>query len=247
MKIMKIIRNKNKIFMIGLIAALLAVPSAISVMAAPGDNIALNATVESCGYVNNEEMDSFLVDNDPDYSTKWCCIDGANHSDSVYHWIILDFGTEKTFDSVRLVKASEGDRDFGQTQYDASAFQFEAVDDNWTKILKIKTVENNEKTSIFEGTFEPVTARYLLLTVLSPEADPDKHTAAVRLYDLKVFESAVPVTSEDAAYALIEELQLPPDRSVPLPPRTGIVTASLIIYAAGAVGILNIARSRKRR
>ena len=246
MKIMKIIRNKNKIFMIGLIAALLAVPSAISVMAAPGDNIALNATVESCGYVNNEEMDSFLVDNDPDYSTKWCCIDGANHSDG-YHWIILDFGTEKTFDSVRLVKASEGDRDFGQTQYDASAFRFEAVDGSRTQVLEIKSVSNNEKTSIFEGSFEPVTARYLRLTVLSPEADPDNHTAAVRLYDLKVFESAVPVTSEDAAYALIEELQLPPDRSIPLPPRTGIVTASLIIYAVGAVGVINITRSRKCR
>ena len=243
MKMMKFI----KIFMIGLIVVLLASHSVISVMAAPGDNIALNAAVESCGYVNNEEMDSLLVDDDPDYSTKWCCADGANHGDGEYHWIILDFGTEKTFDSVRLVKASEGDRDFGQTQYDAAAFRFEAVDDSRTQILEIKTVSNNEKNSIFEGSFEPVTARYLRLIVLAPEADPDNHTAAVRLYDLKVFEAAAPMIQEDAAHSDIEELMLPMSRSVLVAPRTGIVTASLIIYAMGAVGIFNITRSRKRR
>ena len=236
-----------KLLILGLAIVLLASIAIIPVMAAPGDNIALNVTVESCSYINDDEKDEFLVDNDVGYTTKWCAVDGGDHTENdPYHWIILDFGEEKTFYMIRLVKASEGERDFGQTQYDASAFYFEISLDkySWKKILD---VTGNEARSIYESAFEFVKARYLKLVVVAPEADPDNHTAAVRLYDLKVFEGAVSTTVREPVVDEPVNLEILASIVVPPVPRTGVSSYIAVLGILSAVTVYKKVNSRKNK
>lgn len=240
-----------KILLTGLIIGLLASFVLISASAAPGDNIALNCEVESCAYINENEMDSFLVDSDSGYVTKWCSGDSGEHNpdNGDYHWIILDFGENKYFDKVRLVKASEGERDFGQSQYDASAFYFEVSTDKnkWTRVLD---VTRNEEIPIYEGSFKAVNARYLKLVVTAAESNPDS-LASVRLYDLKVFESVA-----SSAVAPTEETPAPVVAPVPIAapapattpstaPSTGVTVALAILGTLGAAVTFKTVRKSK--
>lgn len=232
----------TRLILTGIIAVLLASVSLIPAVAAPGDNIALNSAVESCQFINDEERDAFLVDDDVNYATKWCATDGAEHeADGSYHWIIVDFGAEKTFGKIRLVKASEGERDFGSTSMDASAFYFEVSSDkiNWTKILDIN---GNESVPIYEGNFEPVAARYLKLTLTAAEANPGA-VATVRLYDLKVFEAlAAASIPEEAATdeptAPVLEVTPVVSNEVPEVPRTGVASVSALLITALSAAVM---------
>lgn len=154
-----------------------------SVPSAAKNNIALECKIDSVCDGTGE----MLVDKDENYHTKWHAADGANHSEEP-HWIILDFETEKTFDLIRLVKASQGAEDFGRIELNAGGFRFEISSDkeNWVEILEV--ADNGEK-DICDSYFSPVTARYLKLIVTNPEQDENSNeNQAVRLYDLKVFE-----------------------------------------------------------
>ncbi|MCL2096591.1 MAG: discoidin domain-containing protein [Oscillospiraceae bacterium] len=147
-------------------------------------NIALGCNIDSvcCPYGENSPYN--LVDRDINLESKWLCPPNASGEP---HWITLDFETEKTFDSVRLIKASQGAEDFGRTELNAGGFYFEVSSDkqNWVKI----TEETDDYSDIFDRSFPPVSARYLKLTVIQPERDENSgETGSVRLYDLKVFE-----------------------------------------------------------
>jgi len=152
------------------------------------NNIALECNIDSsCGEQWGDKSAGSLVDRDENYDTKWHASDGEKHPGEP-HWIILDFGSEKTFDLIRLVKASHGTDDFGKTEFNASGFVFEISSDkkSWAVILD---VEDDGDMDIYEGSFIPATARYLKLIVTQPERDDKSNeNQAVRLYDLKVFE-----------------------------------------------------------
>ena len=246
---MKLIKTLSALVLTSLLLAMMILPS----MAAVGDNIALNCTIDStCDMVGDDEAAYMLVDDDPSYATKWCSIDhvdphigqGApdidgdeshqNNPDDPYHWIVLDFGSEKSFDSVRLVKASEGERDFGGVAMDAAAFYFEVSNDKatWTKVLD---VTGNGEVPIYEGKFaEVATARYLKLTVVAPEADEANPYLAARLYDLKVFEAEAPVVEEVAApvEAPAAEEAAAPAAETPAAPVTAPQTADFVTISA---------------
>lgn len=235
-------------------------------MAAPGDNIALNCKIDSvCDMVGEEEAAYMLVDDDPEYKTKWCSIDhdnphldqgppdvdgGLAHRDmpdDPYHWIILDFESEKTFNSVRLVKASEGERDFGGVNMDAAAFYFEVSSDKttWTKVLD---VTGNGEVPIYEGAFESVTARYLKLTVSAPEADESNPYLAVRLYDLKVFEAEAPVVETVEIVAVAEDnVEAVAEPVVVSAPQTADPITLSLMGTLMSVGALMILKKSKKK
>jgi len=163
-------------------------------------NIALECEIDSfCCEAGENKAASMLVDCDPDYETKWETSDGASHPDES-HWIILDFGERKSFDAIKLVKASQGSEDFGRTDLDAVGFRFEVGSDKitWVKIGEITDDGDND---VYEGNFTPVTARYLKLTVNRSEQNENQ---AVRFYDLKVFECMPPVLDYDYEHETVD-------------------------------------------
>ena len=174
------------------------------------NNIALECKIDSfCGESNEKNSASMLVDNDLNYDTKWEASDGAKHSGEP-HWIILDFETEKMIDSIRLVKASQGAKDFGKTEFDASGFRFEISSDKKSWAV-IDEVTNDGDRDIYEGYFIHAYGRYLKLIITHPEHDEDSNeNQAVRLYDLKVFEAEKEYTEDSEENFGIE------DESVPL-------------------------------
>jgi hypothetical protein len=211
------IKNK-KIIIFGLFILLFVLIFTVPAMAK--NNIALECKIDSfCCESGENTSAQMLVDNDTNYDTKWEANDGANHPGEP-HWIILDFKSDMTFDSVRLIKASNGAGDFGRIEFDASGFKFETSSDkqNWTVISNIT---GNGGEDIYEGSFEPVTARYLKLTVTHPEQDEKSdENQTVRLYDLKVFEAEY-IADEDEY--LDDMFGTDPDSAaspVKLPPET---------------------------
>jgi len=163
------------------------------------NNIALECNIVSFCCESSDGAAAMLVDRDVKLETKWHTANGSSHSGEPQpHWIVLDFETEKTFDSVRLIKASQGAGDFGRTEFNASGFIFEISSDllNWVKI--IEETDDGDR-DIFDRSFLPASARYLKLTVTQPEQNGNNgENHAVRLYDLKVFEYiAIPENDKD--------------------------------------------------
>ena len=164
--------------------------------AAAKNNIASGGKIDSfCGESGDGKSAIMLIDGDPSYETKWEASDGANHKGEP-HWIVLDLGTEKTFDSVKLIKASQGSDDFGRVEFDASGLKIEVSSDKIKWVIINEVTENED--DIYECGFTPVTARYLKLTITHPEQDDKSdENQTVRLYDLKVFEYSAPIEYED--------------------------------------------------
>ena len=144
------------------------------------------AQIDSCCHHNrNERPENLLNDN---MKQKWCATRRQVDRVEMPHWVIIDFGESKTFNHLRLVKASESGQDNnwdrGKRHLDMSAWRFEVSDDkeNWIEFNR----ETNDQTSIYTKTFEPVTGRYVRLWVDAPEADPNKKNGRVRIYDLRI-------------------------------------------------------------
>ncbi|MCL1858946.1 MAG: discoidin domain-containing protein [Oscillospiraceae bacterium] len=195
---MKFMKTKHKKIAVScLMTILLSLIFAFLFPAEAKNNIAFECKIDSfCGESGEEKSAPMLVDDDPNYETKWETSDGASHPGEP-HWIILDFGSEKIIDSIRLIKASQGAEDFGKTELDASGLRFEVSSDkkNW---VIIDEVTNDGGNDIYEGFFIPVIARYLKLVITRPEQDENSHeNQAVRLYDLKVFEYIPPIEEEN--------------------------------------------------
>jgi hypothetical protein len=145
------------------------------------------AKIESCSHHNNgrNELPENIL-NDV-MKQKWYAT--HRHFDRVDlpHWVIIDFGDSKTFNHLRMIKASEGEHvsDRGRKHYDMSAWRMEASDDkeNWTEFNK----ETHDQSSIYIKTFEqPVSGRYVRLLIDAAEADPKNKHGHVRIYDLRI-------------------------------------------------------------
>ena len=160
-----------------------------SIITEAKNNIALDCKIDSvCGESGENKSARMLVDDDPNYETKWEASDGANHKGEP-HFIILDFGSDKNIDSLRLVKASQGSEDFGRTDLNASGFRFEISSDKITWVI-IDEVTDDGDNDIYEASFIHAYGRYLKLVITQPEQEiTGNENQAVRFYDLKVFEA----------------------------------------------------------
>ena len=188
------INHNCKKIIAGIITALLSLIFIFSVSAKT--NIALECEIDSFCCESENNTAAMLVDSDENFDTKWHA-DNKNHpAEPYYHWIVLDFGSEKVFDSVRLTMASQGAADFGRVDLNAGGFKFEISSDKekWVEIFEAADNEDD----IFDRSFPPVKARYLKLTITKPEQNEDNsEKEAARLYDLKVFEYIPPFDGEN--------------------------------------------------
>jgi len=182
---------KHKKFAAALLAALLALSAVFlfPIAVSARTNIALGAVIDAfCCEIDGARA-FMLVDSDVNFETKWQTEIVDTSHPGEFHWVILDFKTEKTFDEIRLIKASQGIADFGRTELNAGGFIFEVSADkiSWHQIIS----ETGNGDEVYEGSFPPVTARYLRLVITNPVQNGDENgieNQAVRLYDLKVFE-----------------------------------------------------------
>jgi len=226
--------TKHKKIIIYIVLTLLLALIFAIIASAARNNIALECKIDSfCGETEGASA-GMLVDGDREYNTKWQASDGANHKGEP-HWIILDFEAEKTFELIRLIKASQGAADFGRTEFDAGGFRFEISSDkkSWVKIIE---VTGNGGEDIYESSFEPVTARYLKLSITHPEQDEKSdENQPVRLYDLKVFETKY-TGDEDIPEDIFEPEPAVTSTKISPPTYDSPIIYCVFILAAGVLG-----------
>lgn len=147
------------------------------------EDLTKNARIDSfCHQHHRDERPENILNNRLD--NKWCATDRHIESIDIPHWIIIDFGESKTFNHLRMIKASEGSRDRGNKNMNTSAWRFEVSEDkeNWTEFNK----ETNDQSSIYTKTFEPQTGRYVKLWVDAGGNNPNNKKEDVRIYDLRI-------------------------------------------------------------
>lgn len=142
-------------------------------------NITARAHIDSFSSQNSSEMAKNILNDN--MRRKWCA--GVNNANRIAlpHWVIIDFGASRTFNQLRMVKASGG----GEARhYNMSAWRFEVSDDKqeWTEFNK----ETNDQSDIYVKTFEERTGRYIRLLVDAAERDPGNKNGHVRIYDLRI-------------------------------------------------------------
>lgn len=137
------------------------------------------AAIDACSHQKNGEEARNILNDNPAH--KWCATDNHVTRQILPHWVIIDFGAGKTFNQLRMVKASGGGE---PKKLDMSAWRFEVSDDkeNWTEFNR----EINDQTDIYIKTFPEQTGRYVRLLVDAAEADPNNKQGAVRIYDLRI-------------------------------------------------------------
>jgi hypothetical protein len=172
---------------------------------AKGDNLCSSAVLlGSSGFINNAEQDIFAFDGNID--TKWCATyDNIIMNDETkavielgyLHWIALDLGESRYFDSYKLYHASCGSVDYGVYKYNAVAWALQTSDDgkNWMTVSEFSD-NYEETTEVYTGTRQ---ARYVRLMISQPEADGG---TTVRLPEFELYECA----AGDTAAGIVGEL-----------------------------------------
>lgn len=176
----------------------------------------------SSGYINQEERDIFAFDGN--YDTKWCAtydnIIMSKETREVFelgymHWLAVDLGDPRYFDSYKLIHASKGLRDFGIYDYNAVAWAVQISDDgkNWTTVSEF--YDNYEETTeVFIGIR---LARYIRLMISQPEASGG---STVRLPEFELYECAEGKPAEGMISELLTETE-PPAETAREPETTG--------------------------
>ncbi|MCL2095983.1 MAG: discoidin domain-containing protein [Oscillospiraceae bacterium] len=149
-------------------------------------NLCENPVIESCCDAGREEHAARYImgSNNPGYKKKWYTIWRHEENIPQYHWIIIDLGQTRSFNNIKIAKASVGRHDFGDRHKDMSAFRLQISDDgdNFTEFIE----ETNDRSAIYEKTFPARTGRYLQLCIDSAEADSNNKRGHVRLYGLSL-------------------------------------------------------------
>ncbi len=143
------------------------------------DNIFAGAKViRSSGFLNDEEQDAFLIDDDR--NTKWCSTTDST-SDMAYaiegarHYILIDLGEKRSFNAYTVYNAGSVE----DHSSNASSWSLLVSDD-----CKIFTPVDYQVGSAYDAaSFETneVSCRYVLLKVFAP----DDGGGTVRLYELE--------------------------------------------------------------
>lgn len=145
-----------------------------------GANLLSSASVyKTSGYINENESASMLIDGN--LTTKWCATSG-NVVDKTYalnqvqHWIAIDLGSKKTFNTYTLynTQSREG-------YANASEWEILISDDgvNW-KSVDYQSGQNSAVASYGIGT---QSARYVMMKVFTS----DNGTGTLRLYELQLY------------------------------------------------------------
>ena len=143
-------------------------------------NLCLGAKVFDCsGFTNDSENASMLIDGKLD--TKWCATSsnvtkGEYKLNGVKHWIQIDLGSEKEFNTYTLYK-TQSKESFGN----ATEWEILTSNDgqNWTSV-DYQNNNNNASGSYNIGTQK---ARYVMIKVFTP----DNGVGTLRLYDFQLY------------------------------------------------------------
>ena len=145
-----------------------------------GTNLCLGGKVYDCsGYTNDNENAQKLIDGD--LNTKWCATSsnvtsGEYKLNGVKHWVKIDLGQEKEFNTYTLynTRSKEG---FGNTT------EWEVLVSNdgneWTSVDYQPS--NNSAVSSFNIGNQK--ARYIMIKIFTP----DEGVGTLRLYDFQLF------------------------------------------------------------
>jgi len=145
-----------------------------------GTNLCLGGKVYDCsGYTNNNENAQKLIDGD--LNTKWCATssnvtNGEYKLNGVKHWVKIDLGKEKEFNTYTLynTRSKEG---YGNTT------EWEVLVSNdgnkWTSVDYQPS--NNSAVSSFNIGSQK--ARYIMIKIFTP----DNGVGTLRLYDFQLF------------------------------------------------------------
>jgi len=146
-------------------------------------NLCSNARIESCCSAGWSSPQN-LIDDDPAYKTKWHAEYAHEEKRPQPHWVIIDMGEQRTFNYMKIVKASMGKHDLGISGRDMSAWRAEISRDkiNWWEFNK----ETNNQQAVYEKTFAPQTGRYIRFWIDAGENDPSDIKAPARIYDISV-------------------------------------------------------------
>jgi hypothetical protein len=141
-------------------------------------NVLENAKVIRCsGYINEDERSACLIDGD--LNTKWCAElvdvqDTSYRSQGVQHFIVLDLGEEKTFNSYSIYNGGSMEDE----AYNASSWELLVSLDgvNFTSVdYQLDAGENYVICPIKE-----TSARYVMLKVYNS----DNESGTLRLYEM---------------------------------------------------------------
>ena len=145
-----------------------------------GTNLCLGGKVYDCsGYTNDNENAQKLIDGD--LNTKWCATssnvtNGEYKLNGVKHWVKIDLGKEKEFNTYTLynTRSKEG---YGNTT------EWEVLVSNdgnkWTSVDYQPS--NNSAVSSFN--IGKQKARYIMIKIFTP----DNGVGTLRLYDFQLF------------------------------------------------------------
>ena len=145
-----------------------------------GTNLCLGGKVYDCsGYINDNENAQKLIDGD--LNTKWCATSsnvtsGEYKLNGVKHWVKIDLGQEKEFNTYTLynTRSKEG---FGNTT------EWEVLVSNdgneWTSV----DYQPSNNSAISSFNIGNQKARYIMIKIFTP----DDGVGTLRLYDFQLF------------------------------------------------------------
>lgn len=154
--------------------------SQLSSAVTSGTNLCSGASIYDCsGFTNDSEKPEYLIDGN--LSTKWCATTGSVTNptytlNQVKHWVMIDLGSEKTFNTYTLynTQSMEG---YGN----ATEWEILVSNDakNWTSI-DYQPSNNSAISSYDIGTQK---ARYVFIKVFTP----DNGVGTLRLYEFQLY------------------------------------------------------------
>jgi hypothetical protein len=142
-----------------------------------GKNLALRQAATSSAPCNDDENAAKAFNGSVSGGTgdKWCSLEDSK-------WLQVDLGANARISSVTLRHAGAGSE---TSAWNTRAFKIHVSTDGKTFITVVNVTDNTEDVSTHK--FEPVTARYVQLEVVTPSQDGDP---AARIYEFEVYGDA---------------------------------------------------------
>lgn len=145
-----------------------------------GTNLCNGATIfDYSGFVNASESVSMLIDGN--LGTKWCAtkdnlINPTYSLNGVKHWVMLDLGSEKTFNTYTMYNTQSREGYGNATEWEILVSNDAK---NWTSV-DYQSYNNSAISSFDIGS---QTARYVFIKVFTP----DDGAGTLRLYEFQLY------------------------------------------------------------